>query len=437
MAIGPNTYDFSFQTPNTFDEFLKGQQIAQQQELARQQVLQQQQAMQQQQEFARRVQAIQDKVGAGMATADDYAQLQLLDPKNSEGYKRAFETMDAGRRSNLFETQVPVYTALQNKRPEVAKQLIQNQIEAMKNSPQSPDTARRLQGAQLALSLIDQGPDGAVQAQLMLGSALQGMDPERFGKLVDSTVKQAEEGRKSQLFPEEFKQAQAKTTQEQAKASTAFDQAKLDLQKAGWDIKNLQSQIDDRKEQRKIALMNVQVAREGNSIKKQELQLKIADEQEKRADKLRQKATELTSAASTIDNLLNTADRILQNPRTDSVVGSIAGKQNTFVTDSAADAARLIESLDSQIFLAQVPTMKGLGALTEAEGARLTKGLQNISREQSPEQFRANIKEIQRIMTKARGNLEQKYGMSAGVPDTPAVKPSGKEITDLVNKYGN
>lgn len=437
MAIGPQNYDFRVQSPDIVDQFFQGQQIGQALAAQEQQRALAAQQAQQQQAMVQQILEVQNKVRSGTATAQDYAVLQTLDPKNSEAYGRAFSTMDNSKRATLFEQSVPVYSALQNKRYDVAQNLIQSQVEALQNSPVTPQQQKDLQAAKTALELVKAGPDGAAQAQLWLGSTMQGADPDRFGKLVESTIKQAEEGRKAQLFPEEFKQSQAKTTQEQAAASTAYDMAKLNLQKAGWDIKNLQSQIDDRKEQRKIALMNVQIAKEGNSIKKQELQMKIAEEQEKRADKLRQKTSELNSAASTIDNLLNTADRILQNPNTDSVVGSIAGKQNTFLRDSSADAARLIDSLDAQIFLAQVPTMKGLGALTEAEGAKLTKGLQNISREQSPEQFRTNIKEIQRIMTKARSNLEQKYGMSAGVPDTPAVKPSGKEITDLVNKYGN
>lgn len=437
MVIGPQNYDFTIKSPDVFDQFIQGQQIGQALAVQEQQRALAAQQAQQQQAMAQQILSVQEKVRAGTATAQDYAVLQTLDPKNSEAYGRAFSTMDNGKRSALFEQSVPIYTALQNKRLDVAQNLIQSQLEALQNSPVTPQQQKDLQAAKTALDLVKAGPDGAAQAQLWLGSTMQGADPDRFGKLVDSTSKQAEEDRKSQLFPETFKQAKAKTTQDEAAASTAYEMAKLNLKEKGLNIKNIESQIDDRKAQRQIAYLNASIAREANAIKRQEFQLKLKEIDENRAEKLQQKAADLAAAVGSIDNMVNTADRVLQHPGTDGVVGSIAGKRETFLKDEAADAKALIDTLGSQAFISQIPQMKGAGALSEREGDKLQSSLQSLSRVQSPEQFRANVREAQRLMLKARQNIESRYGAKPGIPDTPAVRPSGKETTDLVNKYGN
>lgn len=436
MAIGPAQYDFSINTPDVLAEFQKGQNYGQQQALLMQQRQIAQAQAAQQQEMANRVFGIQAKVQNGTATAEDYAQLQTLDPKNSEGYKRAFETMDTGRKSSMFESQVPVYTALQNKRVDVAKNLIAQQIDALKNSVQTPDTMRRLQGAQTALSLIDSGPDGAVQAQMLLGSALQGLDPERFGKIVSNQSAANADQRAQELQGGLVRKGLAEAVQQEAKASTAYQMAQTELVKAGWDIENLKSLIQDRKEGQKVALLNAQIAREGNSIKREELKLKRDEIQEKQADKLRQTAADVSNARGNIDNLLNTVDRIKAHPGTDGVLGSLQGKRDTFLTDEAADAKALIDTLSSQVFLTMASQLKGMGALSEQEGNKVQTALQSLSRQQSPKQFRENADEIQRLMIKARKTVADRYGVPESVPDTPSALPTAGQLQNLITKHG-
>jgi hypothetical protein len=80
--------------------------------------------------------------------------------------------------------------------------------------------------------------------------------------------------------------------------------------------------------------------------------------------------------------------------------------------------------------------MKGLGALTEAEGKKLQSSLQNLSLTQSPEQLTANVREAQRLILKGRKNLADRTGVPQGVPDTPAAQPAASEIDALLKKYG-
>ncbi|MCY1183802.1 hypothetical protein D9M73_244500 [compost metagenome] len=66
--------------------------------------------------------------------------------------------------------------------------------------------------------------------------------------------------------------------------------------------------------------------------------------------------------------------------------------------------------------------MKGLGALTEAEGAKLQSSLANLSLRQSPAKILENVREAQRLMLKARSNLSDKYGVPDTIPDRPALE---------------
>ena len=86
--------------------------------------------------------------------------------------------------------------------------------------------------------------------------------------------------------------------------------------------------------------------------------------------------------------------------------------------------------------MAQIPKMKGTGALSEGEGKKLQASLQNFSLKQSPERLIDNMKEAQRLILKGRSNLAKKYGVPDAVPDTPAAAPSAGEIDALLKKYG-
>ena len=181
--------------------------------------------------------------------------------------------------------------------------------------------------------------------------------------------------------------------------------------------------------------MNAALGREGNDLKRQELQLKIQEARGKLDEKVRDRVAAAESGASAIDNMLNTVERIKTNKSLDSVVGSLEGKAfypntvagtlNPFGNgDERADAIALIETLGSQAFLAQIPNIKGMGALSNAEGDKLQSALQNLSRAQSEGQFRANLDEAARLLKKGRESLSRSTGVPLGKPDTPAAPGS-------------
>ena len=185
--------------------------------------------------------------------------------------------------------------------------------------------------------------------------------------------------------------------------------------------------------------MNAAANREANAIKRQELRLKVDEAIAKRDETARGKIAEVESANSNIDNMLNTIDRVMSNPSLKDVVGSFEGRMPaaaSMLDDQESDAIALLDTLGSQAFLAQIPNIKGMGALSNAEGEKLQSALQNLSRAQSEKQLTSSLKEAQRLMIKARKNVADRYGVKQSVPDTPAVTPSSSEVDALLKKYG-
>lgn len=204
---------------------------------------------------------------------------------------------------------------------------------------------------------------------------------------------------------------------------TAYQQASTDLRKQELEFKRQEKQTETQ-----LKILEAQMKREDNDLKKQGLQLKIQEQQQKLADLSKQKETAanekvagLESARSNLDNMLNTLARV---ENTDvSVIENATGPIDQMVPtlrQSTADFEELVGTLGSQAFLSQIPLIKGMGQLSNAEGEKLQSALQNFSLRQSPERLKENLAEARRLLTKARANIAKQYGAPETKPDTPA-----------------
>jgi hypothetical protein len=106
------------------------------------------------------------------------------------------------------------------------------------------------------------------------------------------------------------------------------------------------------------------------------------------------------------------------------------------LSEDTSDFESLVETLGSQAFMAQIPNIKGMGALSNAEGEKLQAALQNFNLKQSPKRLMENVREAQRLILKARKNVAARYGMPDKVPGTPEAAPTAGEIDALLKKYG-
>ncbi len=342
-------------------------------------------------------------------TPKAFSRLMTMFPEHQAAIKPTFEQLSKERQDGEIAAALPVASALLSGNSKVAKDLIEARIQA---TPEGQDAS----GLKALSSLIDADPTTAKNYALM--GLSQVMSPDKFA---ETFGKLAETSRAEQLAPSQLTESQAKAKTAAAKAKFAESEAALDLQKKGWDITKIQEDIKIAKQNSSIAALNAQIAKEGNVLKRQELGMKLQEMTEKRDTSVREKAADIESARADMDNFLNTAERILKTPK--NIIGSATGPISAripTISQDTADFEALVETLGSQAFMAQIPKMKGAGALSDAEGKKLQSSLQNLSLSQSPERLLENVTEAKRLIMKGRANLSRKSGLPESAPDIPA-----------------
>ena len=363
-------------------------------------------------------------------SASGLAQLTAKYPGQREAFKDIGDRMTAEQKAVELQVMAQAFYAITSGKPEAAKQLVDQQIEGMKNGGLDVTKLEMLR------SRLDDDPAQVAGLVGLIGSSI---DPDAWGKMMGEKRAQELQPGLVRKGAAEAGAAESEATVKAVKAKFAESDAALELEKKGWDIKKLQADIDIDRQNARIAAMNAAANREANAIKRQELRLKVDEAIAKRDEIARGKIAEVESANSNIDNMLNTIDRVMSNPSLKDVVGSFEGRMPaaaSMLDDQESDAIALLDTLGSQAFLAQIPNIKGMGALSNAEGEKLQSALQNLSRAQSEKQLTASLKEAQRLMIKARKNVADRYGVKQSVPDTPSVVPSSSEVDALLKKYG-
>lgn len=338
-------------------------------------------------------------------TAGGAAAMTAKYPDQAKAIKQSWELNSQEQKDSLFNDGTRAYSAIQSGRPEIAEQIISDRITALENSGQDASAFKSIRDS------LKSNPQSALAS---IGMTLANAEPDKWGKI-------AGEMRAAEQAPFELSEKQSKAAKSAVDAKFAESKAVQDLQKGGWEIQKLANDIEISRLNSQIAAMNANINRETNDLKRQEQQFKLQEKQDKRDAALNTKVAEVESGRATIDNFLNTADKILKTPGNvvESATGTVSTVLPTFF-ESTADFEETLKTLGSQAFLSQVPAMKGLGALTEAEGRKLESSLANLSTRQSPQKLLENVQEAQRLMLKARSNLSTKYGVPDVIPDRPA-----------------
>lgn len=360
-------------------------------------------------------------------TAQGAAQLALKYPQQAEAIGGYFKTLDSERQKAELKFGNQVYGALQGGRADIATQLLEQRVAGLKNSGQD------YQDEQVYLDQLKADPQKGGQAVMaMLGYGMAALDP----KFAETHAKFGGERRADELQPAAVAKAGAEAQTAMVGAKFAESKAVADLRLSDAQIQKMAADTEIAKMNSRIAAMNAATSRESNDLKRQELRMKLDDAVRERDDKLRAKVADVASARSTIDNFLSTADRILKtDPKViQRATGTVDSRMPTLREDTA-DLESLVETLSSQAFLSQIPSMKGTGSLTEREGDKLQASLANLSLRQTRPQLIANIQEAQRLMLKARKNLADRYGVPDTIPDRPTLPktpvpgmPAGFEV---------
>lgn len=161
-----------------------------------------------------------------------------------------------------------------------------------------------------------------------------------------------------------------------------------------------------------------QIARENNQLKLEELKQKQADVRQKaeiaRAD--RQAAAQ--GAVDTFSTALDSLNEIEQSPGLSKAVGI----RSAFPTVPGSDAANFEARLDTfkaQTFLPMVQSLKGMGALSDAEGKKLSDAVGALSPKMSEKAFRDSIGKIRNQLERKLSTVKKQFDYQEPVQNTP------------------
>ncbi|MCK6946272.1 DNA transfer protein [Enterobacter bugandensis] len=162
-----------------------------------------------------------------------------------------------------------------------------------------------------------------------------------------------------------------------------------------------------------------QIARETNQIKLEDLKQKQADVRQKadiaRAD--RQAAAQ--GAVDTFSTALDSLGELEKSPGLSKAVGV----RSAFPTIPGSDAANFEARLDTfkaQTFLPMVSSLKGMGALSDAEGKKLSDAVGALSPKMSEEAFRSSIGKIRSQLESKLGSVKKQFDYQEPAAQSPA-----------------
>lgn len=310
--------------------------------------------------------------------------LAAMYPEQGRSFREQAAAIGEQQQKNEFLIGAQALNALNRGDVAAARMIVDQQIEAAQNSGADVTGLEAIRGS------LDVDPS-IVQGQL--SAVLSTINPQDFEKLVAAPYLSARE--------------MATTDEARSKAETAAVAAKFaesnaaaDLAKAGWDIAQIQQNMGVQRANQEIAVLEAARKRTTDELQQRELELKISEAERKRDLAVSDARFANESAYADLSVGLSNITSILQTPAQviEAATGPVSQMFPT-MSEETADFQEKINTLKSQTFMSQVQKMRGLGALTQSEGARLESLLGSLELRQSPEQLLSNIRTIESIMT--------------------------------------
>lgn len=324
-------------------------------EKLRQQQLATQQAQRQQEVLSNLMQKVRD----GKVTSSDYEAATIELPNLREQMKQAFDIHSDKTKQGIVSEMSQVYSALSSKRPDLAKSVLQTRIDSMKNSG-APES--EIQQVQTMLDNIETSPDFVMLNTGMMLQSIPGGD---------KIFQALDERRKQELQPGEVKKQEGELRQQAAQLGLTKAQTNKAMVEATYLPKKLAADIGLTQAQTQQALM---------AARKSAIEMAAAppDQQKMQASLSAQQALD---QANTV---LNHPGRSIGTGVT-SFVGKIPG------TEAKGFQANL-ETFKAQTFIPMVSALKGMGALSDAEGKKLAASVGALDPDMPTNEFETSLK---------------------------------------------
>lgn len=443
--VQPINYMLDVQSPvqSTMAGLAQGMQIGQfanARELAQKEALQKEQMQQSLAEFAARPNK----------TADDYANIMAQYPALAEDFQRSYNVLDTGRQQSTFKTASRVYSAAAGGRVDIAKSILETEALGYENAGDKTTADQMRTLAKMA----DESPEGFMTSTgLFLASA----NPDKFKDVLGALGE-------NQMLPEEISLKKAQTDKTKAEAEKTETENLWYGDKTQAEIDNLESQVEDRQTGRVIEQQKMQLDND-------QFYAKLDQDQQQFYEKLNQEERKIAQTVFKVKEKPEQRMERLEKVEGYSTAARNAAEGSKLAAQLANDAKALnestggywnramrnvpgtdeynfdqkLETMKSKIFLAQVDQMRGLGALTESEGAALKASIASINPNQDPRVVQQSLTEVAKQLSKAAQTANKKSqiyatkgkGYSAEVVEAAKARGvSPAEMQQVANQLG-
>lgn len=383
-------------------------------------------------------------------THEDYATIMARFPALAEDFKRGYDVLDSGKQQATFKTTSRIYAALSGGKPSVAKSILETEALGYENAGDktTADQMRTL------AAMAETDPKGLLTIS---GLTLASTTPSQFKDVLGALGE-------NQMLPEEINLKKAQTDKTKAEAEKTETENLWYGDKTQAEIDNLESQVEDRQtgrvlEQQKMQLQNDQYYAKLDQDQQQfyenlnQEERKIAqtvfnvkEKPEQRMERLEKVEGFATSARNAAEGSKLAAQLANDAKALSESTGGYWNRamRNVPGTDEYNFDQKL-ETMKSKIFLAQVDQMRGLGALTESEGAALKASIASINPNQDPKAVQQSLTEVAKQLSKAAQTANKKAqiyatkgrGYSAEVVEAAKARGvSPAEMQQIANQLG-
>lgn len=346
-------------------------------------------------------------------THDDYANIMARFPSLSEDFKRSYDVLDSGKQQATFKTTSRIYAALSGGKPNVAKSILETEALGYENAGDktTADQMRTL------AAMAETDPEGLLTIS---GLTLASTTPSQFKDVLGALGE-------NQMLPEEIKLTKAQTEKTKAEADKTETENLWYGDKTQADINNINSQIEDRQtgrvlEQQKMQLQNDQYYAKLDQDQQQFYE-KLNQEERKIAQtvfNVKEKPIERIERLEKVESFATAARNASEGSKlaaqlandVEAINGSTGGYWNRAMRNIPGtdeyNFDQKLETMKAKIFLAQIDQMRGLGALTESEGAALKASIASINPNQEPEAVQQSLTEVAKQLSKAAQSANRK-----------------------------
>lgn len=356
-------------------------------------------------EAAKRLSEFQQAFGQAYAAGDRDAlrQLAATNPDQIETIRQGMGFVDADRNQAMGDMSARLNIAAAQGPDAVMRELAthQNTLQQIGVSPEQ------------AWQTYQQSPKGFSQLTDLIG--MHAVGPEKYFDIQDKVA-----GR-------DIDRGKLAETIRSNQAGEAVQWANNNIAQQNVNLRRME--LDDKKYDR-------QIANETNAIKLADLQDKRQQNQQAIEQAKRDKADAYNAGIDTLSRTIDTATKVLNSPGFTGYFGTNLNPLSSrhIPGTDAADTEALVDTLKSQGFMSGIQQMKGMGALSNAEGQKVMDAIGNLSASQSEKSARAAINTIISTTQRAQQRMQQKYGKDI---QTQSSSQSQAQISDddLINKY--